>query len=263
MGVTAKFFNRKLEFSLDAYQIDINDRIVLTNNFTDGGDPVLRAQLAAANAQTANFFTNAIDTRARGIESVVSYNASVGKKGQLRFTWAANFIDNEVKKDASGNPIIKASPILVATGQLGNYFNREDQSRIEVANPQNKHTFMLNYRSGKFSAMLRAVRFGKVVYLDPTINPAAPATWPVNTLTGLRETLDQTFNAHTITDLTVSYEVMKGVTLTVGGNNIFDVYQDRHQHSNNFSIGRFVYSRRVQQFGFNGAYYFTRLRFEL
>ena len=161
------------------------------------------------------------------------------------------------------NPSLRALLFLVSTGQLGNYFNREDQSRVEVANPQSKHTFMLNYRSGKFSAMARAVRFGKVVYLDPTINPDAPGTWPVNTLTGLRESLDQTFNPHTIVDLTVSYEVLKGVTLTVGGNNIFDVYQDRHSHSNNFSLGRFVYSRRVQQFGFNGAYYFTRLRFTL
>lgn len=263
LGFTAKFFNRKLEFSLDAYQININDRIVLTNNFTDGGNAVLRAQLAAANAQTANFFSNAIDTRARGIEAVLAYTARVGKNGSLRFSWAGTFIDNEVKKDENGKPIIKASPILVATGQIGNYFNREDQSRIEVANPQNKHTFMMNYRSGKFSAMARAVRFGKVVYLDPNINPAAPSTWPVNTLTGLQETLDQTFNPHTIVDLSVSYEVLNGVTLTVGGNNVFDVYQDRHIHSNNFSTGRFVYSRRVQQFGFNGAYYFTRLRFTL
>ncbi|MFN7823578.1 MAG: TonB-dependent receptor [Bacteroidota bacterium] len=263
LGFTAKFFNRKLEFSLDAYQINIKDRIVLTNNFTDGGDPVLRAQLAAANAQTANFFSNAIDTRARGLEAVLSYNARVGRQGQLRFSWAGTFIDNSVVKDANGKPIIKASPILVATGQIGNYFNREDQSRIEVANPQNKHTFMINYRSGKFSAMVRAVRFGKVVYLDPTINLSAPGTWPVNSLTGLRETLDQTFNAHTIVDLTASYEVLKGVTFTVGGNNVFDVYQDRHMHSNNFSLGRFVYSRRVQQFGFNGAYFFTRLRFTL
>ena len=263
LGFTAKFFNRKLEFSLDAYQINIKDRIVLTNNFTDGGDPVLRAQLAAANAQTANFFSNAIDTRARGLEAVLSYNARVGRQGQLRFSWAGTFIDNSVVKDANGKPIIKASPILVATGQIGNYFNREDQSRIEVANPQNKHTFMINYRSGKFSAMVRAVRFGKVVYFDPTINLSAPGTWPVNSLTGLRETLDQTFNAHTIVDLTASYEVLKGVTFTVGGNNVFDVYQDRHMHSNNFSLGRFVYSRRVQQFGFNGAYFFTRLRFTL
>lgn len=263
LGFTAKLLQRKLEVSIDAYQIDINDRIVLTNNFSDGGDTVLRNQLRAANATTANFFTNAIDTRARGLEAVLSYNVKVGKQGQLKFTWAGTFIDNEVMKDATGKPVIKASPVLVRTGQIGNYFNREDQSRIEVANPQNKTSLMVNFRSGKFSAMARAVRFGKVTYLDPTINPATPAAWPINTLTGVRETLDQTFNPHTIVDLTLSYDIMKGVTLTAGGNNIFDVYQDRHLHSNNFSLGRFVYSRRVQQFGFNGAYYFMRVRFQL
>lgn len=263
LGFTAKLLQRKLEISIDAYQIDINDRIVLTNNFSDGGDTVLRNQLRAANATTANFFTNAIDTRASGLEAVLSYNVKVGKQGQLKFTWAGTFIDNEVKKDATGKPIIKASPVLTRTGQLGNYFNREDQSRVEVANPQNKTSLMVNYRSGKFSAMTRAVRFGKVTYLDPSINPATPGAWPINTLTGVRETLDQTFNPHTIVDLTLSYDIMKGVTLTAGGNNIFDVYQDRHNHSNNFSLGRFVYSRRVQQFGFNGAYYFMRVRFQL
>jgi len=262
-GFTAKMLQRKLELSLDAYQIDINDRIVLTNNFSDGGDTVLRNQLRAANATTANFFTNAIDTRARGLEAVVSYNVKVGKKSQLKFTWAGTFIDNSVMKDSYGKPIIKASPVLVRTGQVGNYFNREDQSRIEVANPQNKTSLMVNFRSGKFSAMTRAVRFGKVTYLDPTINPNAPATWPINLLTNQRETLDQTFNPHTIVDLTLSYDIMKGVTLTAGGNNIFDVYGDRHTHSNIFSLGRFVYSRRVQQFGFNGAYYFMRVRFQL
>jgi len=263
LGFTAKLMQRKLELSIDAYQIDINDRIVLTNNFSDGGDTVLRNQLRAANATTANFFTNAIDTRARGLEAVLSYNVKVGKQGQLKFTWAGTFIDNEVMKDAAGNPIIKASPVLIRTGQIRSYFNREDQSRIEVANPKNKTSLMVNYRSGKFSAMTRAVRFGEVTFLDPSLNPATPAAWPINTLTGVRETLDQTFNPHTIVDLTASYDIMKGVTLTVGGNNIFDVYQDRHNHSNNFSSGRFVYSRRVQQFGFNGAYYFMRVRFQL
>jgi iron complex outermembrane receptor protein len=53
------------------------------------------------------------------------------------------------------------------------------------------------------------------------------------------------------------------MTFTLGGNNIFDVYQDIHSHANNFSLGRFVYSRRVQQFGFNGAYFFARVRFTL
>lgn len=262
IGATARIAGR-LELTVDAYQIDINDRIVLTNNFSDGGNAALKAKLQAANATTANFFTNAIDTRSRGLEAVLNYTLNIGEDQEFRFTLAGTFIDNQVVKGDDGKPVIKASPILLQTGQIGSYFNREDQSRVEVANPQNKISAMVNFRSGKFSAMVRAVNFGKVVFLDPTINPNTPDVWPVNTLTGKRETLDQTFNPHTIVDLTLSYEILKGTTFSIGGNNIFDTYQDIHNHSSNFSLGRFVYSRRVQQFGFNGAYFFTRLRFTL
>ncbi len=253
----------KVDITIDAYQIDIQDRIVLTNNFTDGGNAAIRAQLQAANATTANFFTNAVDTRSRGIEPVINYNTRFGKDQTLRITLAGAFIQNRVKKDANGQAIIKASQILEQTGQKGNYFNREDQSRIEVANPQDKISLMANYKVGKLGLMVRAVRFGQVVYLDPSINPANPGAFPINALTGQRETLDQTFSPKTTTDVTVNYDLAKGLNLALGVNNLFDVYQDRHIHSNNFSLGRFVYSRRVQQFGFNGRYIFGRLNFSL
>ncbi|MFO0468439.1 MAG: TonB-dependent receptor plug domain-containing protein [Bacteroidota bacterium] len=262
IGAKARI-TENLEFTVDAYQIDINDRIVLTNNFTAGGDATLKAKLDAANAGAANFFTNAIDTRARGVESVLNYTKRINTKSDIRLTLAGIFIQNEVIKDATGKPIIKASPILISTGQIGSYFNREDQSRVEVANPQSKFSAMLNYRNGKFSSMLRVVRFGEVTYLDPSINPDKPDTWPVNALTNQKETTDQVFSPKVTTDITVSYDFRKGMTFTLGGNNIFDVYQDIHTHANNFSLGRFVYSRRVQQFGFNGAYFFARVRFTL
>jgi iron complex outermembrane receptor protein len=112
--------------------------------------------------------------------------------------------------------------------------------------------------------MLRFVRFGKVVYLDPTINPANPGAFPVNDFAGgQRQTLDQTFSAKTVTDLSFSYQVTKTLRATVGANNLFDVYPDIQNHSGNQSLGRFVYSRRVQQMGFNGAYYFARVNLSL
>ncbi|MDO9551794.1 TonB-dependent receptor [Rhodonellum sp.] len=249
-----------LEITVDAYQIDIDDRIVLTNNFNDGGNEIIRQQLAAANATTANFFTNAIDTRARGIESVITYNVNLNSTSSISFILAGTFINNTVKKDSDGKAIIKGSPILEQTGQLGNYFNREDQSRIEVANPRDKVSFMANYNVGKFTFMARAVRFGQVVFLDPTMGND-PGTWPVNTLTGNRETLDQTFSPKVVTDVTLSYKFTDHLRLNVGANNLFDVYQDMHNHSGNFSAGRFVYSRRVQQMGFNGRFIFARMSF--
>ncbi|HND89834.1 MAG TPA: TonB-dependent receptor, partial [Saprospiraceae bacterium] len=47
-GFTARPF-QGFELTLDAYQIDIDDRIVLTNNFDSGGDAALKALLDAAN----------------------------------------------------------------------------------------------------------------------------------------------------------------------------------------------------------------------
>ncbi len=123
---------------------------------------------------------------------------------------------------------------------------------------------MFNYTYIKFGAMLRFVHFGKVEYISPDVNPATPATFPMNAFNNnVRETLDQEFSAKTVTDLSLSYQIIPEVLFTIGANNLFDVYQDLHTHSGNMSAGRFVYSRRVQQMGFNGAYYFGRLKFTL
>ncbi|MEO6284697.1 MAG: TonB-dependent receptor [Dyadobacter sp.] len=260
VGTTIQI-NNALELTVDAYQIDIDDRIVLTNNFNDGGNAALKAQLAAANATTANFFSNAVDTRSRGIEAVLSYNTKFGGNQSLRAVLAGTFIQNKVKKDASGKPIIHASDILVQTNQVNTYFNREDMSRFEIASPKNKQSLTINYKVGKFGVMLRGVRFGEVSYWDPTIDPTKPDSWPVNTLTGQKETLDQTFGAKIVTDIALNYDLVKGINVSIGANNLFDVYQDRHNHSGNFSLGRFVYSRRVQQMGVNGRYIFARVNF--
>ncbi len=262
VGLTAKPLPA-LEVTVDAYQIDIKNRIILTNNFTGGTDANLKAQLDAVGASTANFFTNAIDTRARGLEAVVSYTKKFKSKQSLRTTLAMTFIDNTVKNGADGKPNIKASPALINSGQLANYFNREDESRIEVATPKNKISLTFNYKYSKWGAMLRFVNFGKAVYLDPSINPANPGAFPVNAFTGQRETLDQEFDGKVVTDLSISYQICTALSATIGANNLFDVYQDIQKHSSNQSSGRFIYSRRVQQMGFNGAYYFGRLNFSL
>jgi iron complex outermembrane recepter protein len=268
-----------LELTVDAYQIDIKDRIVLTNNFNGGNNPALQTQLNDANANTANFFTNAIDTRSRGIEAVLNYSKKFGTNQEIRIVGAFTSINNEVIKGADGKPAIKASDAVTATGQLANYFNREDQSRIEVANPVGKGSLTVNYKMGAFGAMVRATYFGKVTYLDP-INIADTTSWPRsgaylvagartgigafrNALTGTNDSYDQVFNEKYIFDVALSYAATKQVSIVLGANNLLDTYQDLHTHSTNVSLGRFNYSRRVQQMGFNGRYVFARLTFKL
>jgi iron complex outermembrane recepter protein len=229
----------------------------------------LKTQLDAAGANTVNFFTNAVDTRNQGIEAVASYDWKIADKQSLRFTLAGSFINNRVRDSSElvdGNtvkkPFIKTSEQLRRTNQVGAYFNREDESRMEVASPTGKISMMLNYKLDKFTVMLRAVRFGEVVYLDPTMTSSA--AFVANAFNNnTKETLDQTFSAKLVTDMTVGYQISKQLNISLGANNLFDVYQDKHTHSGNYSAGRFVYSRRVQQMGFNGRYVFGRLIFKL
>ena len=269
-GITARPTNN-LEITLDAYRVKVNDRIILTNNFSSSffTDPTVKDQLLQSGAQVVNFFTNAINTIASGVEGVINYDTKLGE-GKLRATLSGSFINNEVEKDANGTAIIKGSDILTKNNQLPYYFNREDQSRLEVALPKDKVSFMLNYNINKLNFMVRATRFGAVTYLDSYYNattnlygdPTDPKNWAKNAFNNNTvETLDQVFSPKIVTDLTVSYKFVKAFTLAVGANNIFDVYQDVNANSTNMSAGRFIYSRRVQQMGFNGRYVFARLAF--
>lgn len=266
IGATARLAEG-LDLTVDAYQIDIKDRIILTNNFSGSRDTALVSQLAAAGATTANFFTNAVDTRNRGIEAVLSYNKRFDGEQELRIVLAGTFIKNMVRDSADivdgssvKKPYIKATRILINSGQVGSYFNREDESRFEVASPADKVSLTINYKIKKFSVMLRNVRFGQVVYLDSSIDPTKPENFPANAFAdNVKQTLDQTFAPKIVTDLTFGYQIAKNIGVNIGANNVFDVYQDKHTHSGNMSTGRFIYSRRVQQMGFNGRYVFARL----
>lgn len=252
-----------LDVSVDAYMIKIKNRIILTNNFNGGNDTTLTRLLKESGATTANFFTNAIGTKAKGLEAVVSYHANFANENKLRISISATFMKNEVVKGANGKPLIKASQILVNSGQIGNYFNREDESRFEVANPRTKGNLTIDYDHKKIFMMVRLSYFGKVTYLDPTINPVDPASFPVNAFTGQKETLDEVFSPKMVTDLSVGYGLTKHLGVTVGANNLLDVYQDKHTHSSNVSLGRFIYSRRVEQMGYNGRFVFARLSFAI
>ena len=115
---------RGLEVSVDGYYIKIKDRIVLTNNFDSGSNAQLGQLLRDAGATTANFFTNAVDTKAKGIEAVVSYRTSINAGSKLRFSLSATFIKNEVVKGSDGKAIIKENyyvthTLLRYTGKYG------------------------------------------------------------------------------------------------------------------------------------------------
>jgi iron complex outermembrane receptor protein len=258
-GATATII-KGLDVTLDVYQIDINNRIILSNAFNGGSNATLATALSAAGAATAQVFANAIDTRSRGLEGVISYSKSWGKQS-ISVSYAHTSIENRVRRNADGSLIIHASDVLVASGQLSKYFNRADQSRIELYSPQSKDVFTTQYKYGKFGTLLRFSYFGETAsWADSTkaANIAANAF-----AGGVSQTLDQNFSGQLITDLSFSYKLNKAVSFNIGANNLLDVYPDKQTHYNNTSSGRFTYSRAVSQNGFNGRYLFGRITINL
>jgi iron complex outermembrane receptor protein len=264
LGATAKL-THGLDLTVDAYQIDINNRIILSNTFSGNTSSpagvALGNALNDAGANTASVFANAINTRSRGIEGVLSYTRSWGGNQSITVSLAHSSIQNRVKRDDDGRLIIHGSPVLVSTGQLNKYFTRADQARIEVNSPQTKDIFTTQYKIGNYGILLRVSYFGKV---SNWADSSGGANLSANAFDNNKvESLDQNFGSKFITDLSLSYTISKIVTVNIGGDNLFNVYPDKQTHSGNTSSGRFTYSRSVSQFGFNGRYVYGRVTLSL
>ena len=231
---------RNMSLTVDAYQIDIKDRIVLSGTFAKS-NPAVSAILANyPEVNSAVFFANAIRTSTRGIDIVYNSNYRLGK-GVLDVTLAANFNETMVKEVKLSSKLPQDS---LNTNTL---FNIEEKGRLEGGQPRSKITFGLNYRIGKWNFNGRATRFGEVSQI----------------FNGTDRTRDEVFSPRVTTDISISYKPVHFITLTAGAQNIADVYPDRLQNYNNTGDGRFVYSRNTTQFGFNGGYWYTNAAFDL
>ncbi|MCB2407337.1 TonB-dependent receptor [Hymenobacter lucidus] len=266
LGVTARVL-RTATLTVDAYQIDIRDRIVLSSQFSRANATVATI-LGTLPVSQVQFFANAIDTRTRGIDVVANNRMELGP-GRLTLTVAANFNKTEVQK-VNSSPTIDADQ----TGLQNTLFDRQQRGRIENAQPRSKVNLTAGYALGMFSAEARTVYFGSVEYKDARLdNPAANNGF-------LFSSIDQKFAGKWVTDLTVSVQLNKEIGLTVGANNIFDVYPDKFRvyelnSEQNFAVGALAYNSsrdntnrgrtiyNPNQFGYNGGFYFARLLLNL
>ena len=263
VGLTAR--SGSFTLTVDAYQVDIRDRIVLSSQFTTA-NPLVKNILAGLPVSRVQFFANAVNTRTRGLDVVGNYRLPLGDQSRLLLTAAANFNKTEVRSFNSSSSTINGDQTAGTTNLQNTLFDRAQRVRLESGNPRSKIVLSAAYSYGIFGIEGRSVRFGQVQTADA--NPD-------------RAFLDQTYSAKWITDLTVSAQLLKQVGLTIGVNNLFDVYPDKliinpRNDPNNFSVdpnlsysssldnsnrGRFVYN--PNQFGYSGAYYFARLSVNL
>ncbi|GAB1855292.1 TonB-dependent receptor [Flavobacteriaceae bacterium MHTCC 0001] len=241
-GVSAKIKD-KYTFALDYYNISIEDRIVLSGQFDSGYEDIL----LPFNVSAAQFFVNAVDSKTNGLEASFNYKEKIGK-GQLNGKISANYTKTKVTE-------IKSNSVI--NNDVESLFNREERSRIESAQPNFKINAYTNYEIDKFKFNIVGNYFGSLDYIHP--DDGDINNWQLNNFTGEVESRDQRFSPKFITDVYVTYKPFNWLNATIGCNNIFNVYPDKHKHSANTSSGNFTYSRRVQQFGVNGANYFAKI----
>ena len=253
LGIAAQPINN-LSLTLDYYNILIDNRIVITGKFEAGDDPRFAEILEPVNISSAQFFTNAIDTKTQGVDFSFNYLINLNES-TLKLRAAANFTETLLAEDANGNPVIRTPELLNDFQDI--LFNREEISRIEVAQPSNKIIFGGHFQTEKWESSLTFSRFGKVEYIHP--DDGDQENWVVNQFTGNFESRDQIFNPKIITDLSFQYNFENNISIKLGGNNIFNVFPDEHLHSANMGSGIFTYSRRVQQFGLRGAFWYGKI----
>ena len=229
--------------SVDYYYIIIEDRIVLSENFVG---PNVANLFPGREVGGARFFTNAIDTRTFGFDVVANYGINLQGRGTVRLT--GGYAQNETYVDR----VSKTPPELVGQDEV--LFGRVERARIEEGQPKNNILASANYQWQKLGLTLRAQRFGEVTVRTPRLNIA-----PAN------QQADQTFSAKWISDVSASFDLIQRLRLTVGADNVFDVYPDRNSQngdarkgfSGNSFFGIFAYNG-ASPFGFNGRFIYAR-----
>lgn len=285
IGFTAKIPSANLTLTADAYIVQIDDRVVLTDQFSrPGGNPApgtananLNALFDTAGATAATFFANAIDTESKGIDVVLSHKTSFGNNVSLKSDLSGTFSNTY----RVGN--IHASPILEAAGQVNRYYSEASRVYLQEAIPRVKANLTNSLSYKKFDFFLRNVYFGKVT--DPnTADVNGDGRVEGAIINGqVVEVEHPTWGAKIITDLSVGFKVTQAAKIVIGANNIFDIYPDENLGTQSVirptlvggavaytaapstidlsNANQFVYSRNTSQFGMNGRFLFARLSF--
>lgn len=295
VGIVGRIGNN-ITYTVDAYFIRIDDRIVLSTQF-NRSNPLVATILNNSGADPSitafQFWTNAVNTETKGLDIVITDRFRLGN-GNALLSMAANFNHNAVVGPLQTNSVIDAPVNNPSVGDptknpandlAAGLFDRQQRSRIEVAQPQSKINFTFSYDLRKWNFLARTVRFGEVQYIhniDPSSRAGSGVYWNDVALQ-----TDQTFDARWSTDVVLTFRPVGGLTVSVGANNLFDIYPERvfvdprndpsavyanpvqgalgaDKSVGGYSAardasnrGRFLFNSN--QFGFNGRFLFARL----
>jgi iron complex outermembrane receptor protein len=196
----------RLLVTLDAYRIDISDRIVKSSTLTGAPIAAILTPLGFSSLSSAQYFTNAVDTRTDGVDFVLDYEQSLGGAASLR--WSATYSGNHTSISR-----INPNPgVLSGFGPAFQLFGPLAQRQLTDSTPKDRIALGADWSVSKWRVHAVETRYGS--YLEPLTN-----------------TLDGHFAPRWITDLDITYDLTAKLALSVGANNLLNVYPQRQSRA--------------------------------
>ncbi|MEO6235332.1 MAG: TonB-dependent receptor, partial [Thermomonas sp.] len=225
--------------TIDAYQINIDDRIVLSSNIPLAGNVAAQALLASlgiTGVTSARYFNNAIDTRTSGVDVVGTWSVPL-QASNLDLTASYNYNKTKITRIAP-NP-----PELAALGANLERIGRDERGRIETGFPRDKFALNANWKLQRWDFNAGTTRYGSFT----TLHASDPAR-------------DQTYDPKWVVDASASFRPAPNWALTLGADNVFDTYPEKTIYANS-TFGLIPYSLQ-SPFGFNGSYAYAKVTFK-
>lgn len=220
-----------VSLTVDAYRINMRDRIVLSENLTSAAVRNYIVSQGFTGIGGGRFFINGVDTRTKGVDIVASMPWNAGAAGRFDFTLAGNFNRTDVTKVPTTAQLAALNPAPVL-------FDRVNVLTLEKGQPKNKITASANWKLNQWGVTARATRYGDV------LSPGTTAAF------------DYTLKAKTIVDLEARYALSRQMTLALGADNLFDQYSETLPPALN-TTSNTPFSNYTP-FGNNGRYVYAR-----
>jgi iron complex outermembrane receptor protein len=232
-----------LNITLDLYRIDVDDRIVVSENLQGAAVEALLAAAGFTSITSARFFVNGLDTKTEGLDLIATHRLGTSF-GSISNTLAYNYNKTEIERILAAPGPLAAIPGLVLFGRL-------ESLRIEEGQPKDKIILSTDWTIADFGVNLRGTRFGGVL---------SPGTTAAD---------DVYLGAKWIVDLEARYQFGDHWRFAVGANNLLDEYPDANPvgarpapFAGNYSTNNyFLPYAVVSPFGFNGRFVYGRVNF--
>jgi len=237
LGLTGQL-DEHLDFSLDAYQIHIANRITLSETIRSPRlENYILQRFGVPGVQSVAFFTNAVDTRTRGAELVGNYRTPLaGGKLLLTLAYSRN---HTAIRGVRANP-----PELAALGANNVLFGAEERNTLTDAPPRQRGSFTASWNDRRWSLLGRATRQGSTVRVFDFGGGFEPR---------------QRYAARWQLDAEAELRLSPRFRLALGGYNLTDRYPTRSSSDINYG-GNFPYDV-ISPIGINGRYVYARMRY--